>query len=332
MSVDSFTQNNGIDEGEKDIRWINVGSKPLGELKIPLWIAMGGDNSKMVAIVAGIHGCEYAGILAASRVFAELEPSNLHGTVAIIPVANPPAYSRRSRYVNPIDNLNLNRTFPGDMKGSMTQRIAFSIFKKVILHADYVIDLHGGDLFEHQLPHVKYFVTGDDKLDLSARELAMVFTEKFFHPISPEQIFTQGALFIEAAKKGIPSIIAEAGSEGKIEEGDVNFHYRGVLRTLQWLGILEGNYQSNKCKYEEVLNEIKLQSDHGGMFIPKVRVGQEVTESMVLAEIRDIRNNVVESVYSPISGIVRMLFTTGVINTGDPLMRLWKTQKTKEKA
>ena len=93
-------------------------------------------------MTGGVHGAEYAGILGAIRVFEQLDPSELKGTVVVIPVCSPVAFSRITRYVCPIDNLNLNRVFPGNKEGSFTQRLASVIFENVVSRAQYAIDLH----------------------------------------------------------------------------------------------------------------------------------------------------------------------------------------------
>jgi len=317
-----------VSRGEKRKLSIEVGSDPFTKIDIPLWIINGQANGPRVTIIAGIHGCEYASILAASRIFEHLKSDLVYGILSIIPVANPPAFVRRSRHICPIDELNLSRVFPGDGQGSISQRIASEICKYVVHNSDYFMDLHGGDLFEQQLPHTKYYLTGNDKVDQISRALAMVFTDKFYHPISVEErTISSSALY--AAREGIPSIITEAGSEGKINRSDVEFHENGILQVLRWVDVLEDSYRSG-YRYEEVLSEHKLRSNEGGFFIPEVSIGDKVTGSLAIGEIRDVNNAVVEKISSPFKGIVRMLFTTGVVNTGDPLMTLWETKEVRE--
>jgi len=324
-SREYFMNKVGVASCEKGKAWLRVGSDPLAEVKVPLWVAVGRGDGPVLTVTAGVHGCEYAGILAAIDVFVGIDASVLNGTLVVVPVCNPVSFSRFSQYVNPIDNLNLNRVFPGDRHGSFSQRLASALFNEVICKSDYHIDLHGGDLFEQQLPHVKYYVSGDRKVDDKSRHMAFVFSTRFVQPVAGEEGLP-GALFVEAAKRGIPSIISEAGSEGKISEDDVAFHRMGVLNVMRHLRMLSDKEPPDFVKHEVVRREIKLRAHHGGIFIPEIRVGDRVEQGRRIGEVKGLNGDVVESVISPVTGILRMLFTKTAVNTGDPLMILWETE------
>lgn len=51
--------------------------------------------------------------------------------IIIVPVVNPMAFRLRSR-VNPVDKQDLNRVFLENEKGTVTERIAFSLWKNSI--------------------------------------------------------------------------------------------------------------------------------------------------------------------------------------------------------
>jgi hypothetical protein len=326
MSRKSVAEIWGVPSGKTLRTKLKVGSDPMAELTIPVWIAAGHEDGPTVCVTAGIHGCEYAGILAAIDLFAQIDPSVLKGTLAIMPVCNPVAFARVSRYVCPIDNVNLNRVFPGDKNGSFSQRLAFEIFHSVVVRSQYLMDLHGGDLFEQQLPHVKYYASGNSDLDERARMLATVFTGRFVQRIVPEKRILGGSLFVEASKIGVPSVIGEAGSEGRVNKDDIEFHRTGMLNVLQWLGMLPKEDTRQTTEREEVFSETKLLANQGGFFIPMVRVGEAIDAGAVVAVIKDLEGRVVESIVSPAKAIVRLLFSIGVVSTGDPLMSLWETQ------
>ncbi len=56
----------------------------------------------------------------------------------------------------PEDGKNLNRQFPGDPNGSYSQILAHALFEQLIRPADFVIDLHGGDMTEALEPFTIY--------------------------------------------------------------------------------------------------------------------------------------------------------------------------------
>ncbi len=50
------------------------------------------------------------------------------------------------------DRRDLNRSFPGSRRGSLTARLADTLFREVIRQSDFGIDLHTGGRRAHQLP------------------------------------------------------------------------------------------------------------------------------------------------------------------------------------
>ena len=73
----------------------------------------------------------------------QIDISELKGSIRVIPVTNPLAMQADKRNA-PVDQLDLNRVFPGSPDGSYTERIAYTIVNEALPNVDYVIDLHGG--------------------------------------------------------------------------------------------------------------------------------------------------------------------------------------------
>ena len=48
----------------------------------------GSRPGKRLIVTAGVHGCEYIGILAVSRLIQELDPRQMKGEVVFLPIAN----------------------------------------------------------------------------------------------------------------------------------------------------------------------------------------------------------------------------------------------------
>src|SRR6185312_6462466 len=100
----------------------------------------------------GIHGCEYVSIRAAVRLAREIDPADVHGEILVVPIINLPSYWERMAFYNPYDGKNLNRVFPGKLKGTFTEALAYFVFNTIILPSDSFVDLHGGDMVEDLLP------------------------------------------------------------------------------------------------------------------------------------------------------------------------------------
>ena len=80
-------------------------------------------------------------------------------------MANVRAFAVNHRFT-PIDELNLNREFPGDVKGNYTQQLAAAITREFLEKIDIHIDLHAGT----DRPTVDYvYIWNDEALSRGLR-------------------------------------------------------------------------------------------------------------------------------------------------------------------
>ena len=120
----------------------SVHSSAYGFIPIPIVVLKNGDGPTAL-LVSGTHGDEYEGQVALCNLVKSLDPARIQGRVIILPAANFPA-AMAGRRTSPIDEGNLNRLFPGDADGTVTQQIAYYIENELIPMADIVCDLHSG--------------------------------------------------------------------------------------------------------------------------------------------------------------------------------------------
>ncbi len=69
---------------------------------LPISIVKGNQDGPVFTIVAGIHGYEYPLIVATQELLKELDPTQVKGTIVIIPMASVASFYQRSPFVNPI--------------------------------------------------------------------------------------------------------------------------------------------------------------------------------------------------------------------------------------
>lgn len=145
VSADNFTVGEiTVPRGEQVSGFIIVPKGMDEGSKIPVTIAHGVSDGPVLALIAGTHGYEYPPITALQAVRAQIDPAALSGTIIMVHIANMPSFLGRTIYYTPGDGKNLNRMYPGDPKGSISQRIAHLLTTEVIDQADYLVDLHGG--------------------------------------------------------------------------------------------------------------------------------------------------------------------------------------------
>ena len=132
----------------------SVHRSAYGWIPIPIVQIKNGDGPTIL-LMAGIHGDEYEGQVAVARLAKDLQPEMLNGRVILLPMANFPA-AKAGQRTSPIDDVNLNRSFPGDPAGTVTPIIAHYVESVLMKMADYAIDLHSGGSSLHYVPTVLY--------------------------------------------------------------------------------------------------------------------------------------------------------------------------------
>ncbi len=118
-------------------------------VEVPLILVNGSRPGPRVVITGGVHGGEFIGVDAATRLAGLLEPDEVAGQLVICPVANPPAVYGGRLNISPLDGVNINRVFPGDKDGGPTDRMAAWLFEHLIDGADAYVDLHSGGIDQH---------------------------------------------------------------------------------------------------------------------------------------------------------------------------------------
>ena len=159
--------------GERRSGYFTFAADPgLAKYSWPFFSITGRRDGPLFLITAGIHAAEYTGIDAAIRLGNLLDPAQVRGHVVIIPLLNRPGFYERSIYVNPEDNDNMNRVFPGRLDGTWSERFAHWLLNEVIARCEYAIDLHAGDMIEDLVPFVTYRESGNKDVDGRTRRMA----------------------------------------------------------------------------------------------------------------------------------------------------------------
>src|SRR5690606_23170274 len=94
---------------------------------IPVVVVHGVEDGPVLTVDASCHGDEHEGTMAVLRLVADLNPTQMRGSLVAVPMLNVPAVEAMQRG-NPFDHWNsdLNRLFPGVEDGNLTQRAAYT--------------------------------------------------------------------------------------------------------------------------------------------------------------------------------------------------------------
>ena len=131
--------------GEKVSGFVHIIGAEFG---IPVTLICGEKEGETVLISGGVHNAEYVGIQAAMQLADELDPKKIAGNIIVIRLMNRTGFEHRTMSLTYEDGKNLNRVFPGNPNGTLSDRIAYTVVTEFFPKADYYVDLHCGDGFE----------------------------------------------------------------------------------------------------------------------------------------------------------------------------------------
>jgi predicted deacylase len=310
-----------------------------GEIGIPVTAINGIEKGPTLAILAGCHPCELVGIMASINLSRALDPKHLAGSVIIVHLQNVMGFQFKTSYISPLDGVNMGRAYPsfngsgieGVDRGkeathkakSPTYQVADKLFNEVAHRADYLVDLHGGELNEWLIPNIEIFTIGKSSIDSKTRALAKAFGFDIVWEVPQGSIpempnYPQsGSLVYESVRMGIPAALCECGREGKIEEEYVEKTYQGLINVMTSLRMLQGT--KVQVEPQVLVGGHVLFAKRGGLFVTKSKAGDKVLKNQILGHIIDLTGEVIETFSSPSDGIILNMITLGIANPGDML-------------
>src|SRR5205814_7984775 len=110
------------------------------ELFIPLHRLEGRSPGPTLGLTAVVHGDEPLTNEVIRQVLIRVEPANLRGTILAVPVVNALAFESLTRHT-PLDQLDLNRNFPGAPSGWLSEQIAHVLSTRFVSQVDAHVDL-----------------------------------------------------------------------------------------------------------------------------------------------------------------------------------------------
>jgi len=263
-------------------------------------------EGKKICIVSGQHGNEWNGIYTSQKIFKEIRPEEVKGTIIVIPVANPLAFNEKSR-VSTIDNIDLNRTYLKGRYRKPTEILGKMLFEKIFSQVDFLIDIHGGGAGEYK-PHVA--ITNENRADLSSKFL--------FSDIFVEEK-TEGSLAAACPESGTDCFTIEAGRQRNLNPSYISQITKGLRNFLKETDTLRGD--SEDFKGDIFRRKFEVGSPNSGFFDPDVELGNHIEEEETLGRVERLFKGS-EAVRSPTSGKVLYLRREGAVSQGENLTHI----------
>ncbi len=286
------------------------------EVCFPVLLVRGAEPGPTLVVSANVHGDEYEGVRAIFETFEQLAPEEMRGDFLAVPVVNVPAFWSGRRN-SPLDGANLARVFPGNPRGTPSERLAWHFGRAIIGRASFYLDLHSGGV-KLLMPSMAGYASTDAR----ARAAAEIFGASVLwgHPsVAP------GRTVSFASSLGIPWIYTEARGAGRIHPEDLDMMKRGIRNLLRHLHILDEPFETVAVRarlFGDGNTDLGLSATQDGFLMTTVRILDRVADGQRLGRLVDVTGEVLEEYRAPVGGVVGMIREFPVVQAGDVLFLL----------
>lgn len=298
--------------GSKKRFWLHLVSDGIGTpILLPILVAKGKQPGPVLGITAAVHGNELNGIPVIQRTFKELDVEKLSGTVVGVPVVNVPSFLQKKRRF--IDGRDLNHIMPGIKNGNVSQVYAYRIFRRIVRHFDYLLDLHTAST-----GRVNSYYIRADLSDATTRRLALLQNAQIVVDNPPADGTLRGA----AEEAGIPAITLEVGDPNTFQKGMIRSGLTGIFNVLCEYNMLEDAVEEPETPSVICHSSYWIYTDVGGLLRVFPKITERVKKGDPIADIHNVFGDLTKTYTAPEDGIVIGKSVSPVAQTGARILHL----------
>ncbi len=291
---------------------IDVARLPSGTMEsISVSVINGRRPGPRVWLSGAVHGDELNGIEIVRRVVTQLNPRTLAGSVVAVPIVNVFGFLAQSRYLP--DGRDLNRSFPGSMRGSMASRLAYIFMEEIVTGSDLGIDYHTASGHRTNLPQIRADLSDPETLSLA---------RAFGAPFVIDAKLRDGSIREAATSRGIKVLLYEAGQVMRFEPEPIRVGVNGTLRVLTQLGCGDWDVDDPVIPAREVYKTRWVRAGRAGVTSLDVGIGDEVTKGDTLGTIGDVLGGRRRPIRATESGSIIAANLNPLVNQGDAIAHI----------
>lgn len=281
-------------------------------------------SGRRLAIVTGVHGDELEGQYVAFELARRLKtsPELLSGTIDIYPAVNPLGINSIERSV-PMFDVDLNRTFPGDEHGELTETLAAAVIGD-ISGADVAVDIHASNIFLREMPQIRINEISADSLLPIAPLLNVDYV--WVHASST---VLESTLAYTLNERGTRTLVVETGVGMRITRDYGERLVDGILRLAASLGMWAGRFRAYRAPIVSRDGAVSyLNAEAGGIFLPEAEHGTPVIAGQRIGIIADtLTGEVTQTITAPTSGLLFTLREYPVVYPGSLVARILEDEQ-----
>ena len=270
-------------------------------VQIPLHLVVGASDGPMLVVQSGTSGLEIEPALILPHIVKELDPSQMKGTLVLVPLMNTSGFEF-TQINTAWDDKHLNRLGRGNANGTVSEQMIHRYYEEVISKADALLDIRTGSQWSYHR-YASVYPAGN--VDTSkALAVALGLPQVVLgHPDDKSMVQ-------EAAKDGKTVVSAYIGGGPGLRDyrdEDLGRLRRAVLNAMRHLGMVDGAIES-EVDWVAVLDGhtyITPTGERGFTFMDKHKRGTQVKAGDELGYVRHpFSGEVLEKITAPRDGVV----------------------------
>jgi hypothetical protein len=225
-------------------------------------------TKKRISIVTGIHGDELEGQYVCFEVARRIKehPECLTGIVDIYPAMNPLGIDSMTRGIPGFD-LDMNRIFPGQKNGTMTEYAAHKIIED-LTGSDLCVDIHASNIFLTEIPQIR--------INELHREVLVPIAELMnvdFIWVHGASTVLESTLAYSLNSTGTPTLVVEMGVGMRITKEYCIQLVDGIFHTMKHMGIWQGETAEVRTPIvaDEAERVVFFNAPKSGIFLPTAK-------------------------------------------------------------
>ena len=288
-------------------------------LSMPVHVVRGRRPGPKLFVCAALHGDELNGVEIIRRLMTLPGLARLKGSLITIPIVNVYGVIHHSRYLP--DRRDLNRSFPGSVRGSLAARLAHLFMSEIVANSTHGIDLHTGANHRDNLPQVRANL--DD-------EATAALAHTFGVPVIINADLRDGSLRAEAGEAGIPMLLYEAGEGLRFDEVSIRAGLQGIRNVMRALGMLPVARTSKRTPAKPFVARSSrwIRAPESGIFRSLTALGAMVEEGGLLGYISDPFSQAETPLHAEFDGIVIGRTNLPLVHEGDALYHIARFEDT----
>lgn len=281
-----------------------------------------GGGEKAACIVGALRGNEMQQLYICSQLIKTLKVLEEHGAIShnneilVVPSVSSISMNVGKRFW-PVNNQDINRTFPGDINAETTKQLTATLFEKVKGYS-YGIQFASFYMQGDFIPHVRMMETG-----YQSPSLANLFGLQYVIIRKPKPMDT-ATLNYNWQMNGTNAFSIYTNSTDSIDDKSARQAVSSVLRFLTRMGILK--YNNHSGYIASVVNEVDLmpvKTYDAGFYRRLKEPGDPVFHGEVIGEVIDPCEGFVKSqVVSSTDGIVFFAHTAPLVMSNEVVYKI----------